>query len=61
MKIGDTIKLQVEYEGWTRFKVEEFRHCLGIFKSDEAREAGRFRPLCKMYIGGPDSDRHNLV
>lgn len=57
MKAGDWIRVDVG--GWfpelEDFEVEEFRHCLGIFKSEFHRAAGRFTPLCELYERGPDS------
>ena len=38
------------------FTVEEFRYCLGIFESDEHRQAGKFTPLCELYGRGPESE-----
>ncbi len=61
MKAGDRIRL-TEYvmgiyaNGTKDYTVEEFRHCLGIFASDEHREAERFTPLCELYERGPDSE-----
>jgi hypothetical protein len=62
MKAGDRIRLHVPVmAGWgfkklEDFTVEEFRFCLGIFKSEEHRLAGRFTPLCELYEPGPESE-----
>jgi hypothetical protein len=42
--------------GTEDFTVEEFRYCLGIFESEQHRQAGRFTPLCDLYERGPDSE-----
>ena len=60
MKAGDKIKVDMGWSGmysdWQVFEVEEFRHCLGIFKSSDHREMGKFIPLCELYCEGPDSE-----
>jgi hypothetical protein len=61
MKAGDKIRL-FEYcmghiVGTNDFIVEEFRYCLGIFESEQDREAGNFTPLCNLYEKGPDSEQ----
>jgi len=60
MKAGDMIRLDMGWEGMYKdlqdFTVEEFRHCLGIFESDEHRKAGKFTPLCDLYERGPESE-----
>ena len=60
MKAGDRIRLDVGWLGLYKelqdFTVEEFRHCLGIFKSDQHRQAGKFTPLCDLYEAGPESE-----
>lgn len=60
MKAGDRIRLTyytMGYEnGTVDHTVEEFRFCLGIFESDEHREAGQFTPLCELYDNGPESE-----
>lgn len=43
--------------GTEDYTVEEFRHCLGIFQTEQAREAGDFTPLCELYEAGPDSEQ----
>lgn len=59
MKAGDRIRLDVGWAGMYTdlqdFTVEEFRYCLGIFLSEEHRQAGKFTPLCELYGAGPDS------
>ena len=54
MKAGDRIRVDVGwygmYEELQDFTVEELRYCLGIFLSEQHREAGRFTPLCGMYV-----------
>jgi len=59
MKAGDRIRVQryiMGHPSYTEdFTVEEFHHCLGIFESNEHREAGSFAPLCDLYERGPDS------
>ncbi len=60
MKAGDKIRCR-EYlmgvsTGTSDFTVEEFRFCLGVFQSDQHREAGRFTPLCDLYERGPESE-----
>ena len=60
MKAGDRIRLDVGWHGMYTdlqdFTVEEFRYCLGIFKSESHRKAGVFTPLCELYENGPDSE-----
>lgn len=41
--------------GFEDYTVEEFRYCLGIFRSEQHRIAGDFTPLCELYERGPDS------
>ena len=60
MKAGDRIRVQ-QYcmgypDGTKDFTVEEFRYCLGIFESEQARIMSRFTPLCALYERGPDSE-----
>ena len=59
MKAGDRIKVDVGTwcPEWQEFTVEEFRYCLGIFGSEEHREAGQFTPLCNLYCAGPESEK----
>ena len=64
MKAGDKIRLQWYIMGFPAylrdFEVEEFRHCLGIFKSNHHRIAGDFTPLCDLYESGPESESKYL-
>ena len=59
MKAGDRVRLITyclgHHNGTVDFTVEEFRHCLGIFESNEHRTAGKFTPLCELYERGPES------
>ena len=61
MKAGDKIRVQryifSHPTDCEDFIIEEFRYCLGIFESDEHRQAGAFTPLCDMYESGPESER----
>ena len=58
MKAGQKIKLNLYcYGAWEVFTVEEFRHCLGVFESDEHKNAGKFTPLCELYCDGPWSEQ----
>ena len=60
MKAGDKIRLTDYVMGYpcgtSDYVVEEFRYCLGIFLSDEHKEAGKFTPLCELYERGPLSE-----
>lgn len=56
MQVGDRIRIQDNYGDNYDYTVEEFRHCLGIFLSDQYREAGKFSPLCMLYYDGPHSE-----
>ena len=64
MKAGCKIRVTtyvMGYEcGFEDFVVEEFRYCLGMFKTDQHREAGNFTPLCELYERGPDSQNKYL-
>ena len=60
MKAGDRIRVQLYMMGsipseQKDFTVEEFRYCLGVFLSDQHRQAGKFTPLCDLYERGPES------
>ena len=59
MKAGDKIKLDFGWDGmysdYQDFIIEEFRYCLGIFRSEDHRKAGKFLPLCDLFENGPDS------
>ena len=61
MKIGDRIRVQRYILGHLSntedFTVEEFRYCLGIFESEQDRTAGRFTPLCDLYVRGAESEQ----
>jgi hypothetical protein len=59
MKAGDRIRLDTGngmYTSLGDYTVEEFRHCLGVFLSNQHREAGRFTPLCALYERGAESE-----
>ena len=60
MKSGDKIRLRDHYGDCEDFVVEEFRYCLGIFKSDMDRKAGAFTPLCNLYEPGAESEKKYL-
>lgn len=53
MKAGDKIRCKRYMMGCVvgsnDFTVEEFRYSLGIFESEQHREAGKFTPLCDLY------------
>lgn len=55
LKVGDKIRLSNIYGEPDDFTIEEYRQCLGIFASDQHREAQKFTPLCDLYEWGPDS------
>lgn len=61
MKPGDKIRVTTYCmgypDGFEDYTVEEFRHCLGIFRSNEDRTAGNFTPLCYLYEAGPGSEK----
>ncbi len=61
MKVGDRIRVQKYTMGHPThqddYTVEEFRHCLGIFVSENARTAQEFTPLCELYDVAPDSEQ----
>jgi len=48
------------YDDVQEYVVEEYRHTLGIFKTVQAREAGRLTPLCDLYYEGPES-KHKYI
>lgn len=48
------------YEDVQEYVVVEYRHTLGIFKSDEDCTAGRLTPLCDLYYDGPDSVKNYI-
>ena len=60
MKAGDKIRVQHYMMGMypseqTDHVVEEFRYCLGIFMTEQARTMNDFTPLCDLYERGPES------
>lgn len=59
MKAGDRIRVQRwmfgHRAGLEDYTVEEFRHCLGFFQSENHRTAQHFTPLCELYEPGPES------
>jgi len=55
MKAGDRIRIKTFYGEILDFNVEEFRHCLGVFQSEDHRKAQRFTPLCDLYEPAPDA------
>ena len=55
MKVGDRIRIQDYYGGLNDFTIEEFRFCLGVFESQQHREAQSFTPLCELYEPAPDA------
>ena len=59
MKAGDRIRVWEHCMGYRvgtkDYTVESFRDCLGIFTSDEARQAQEFTPLCDLYEPAPDA------
>ena len=64
MKAGDKIRLTYyifgHNAGCEDYTVEEFRFCLGIFKSEEHRVMDRFVPLCDLYEHGPESENRYM-
>ena len=65
MKPGDRIRVQL-YSSFGHeteqkdLEVEVFRHCLGVFLSENDRTASNFTPLCKLYEPGPDSEEQYI-
>lgn len=61
MKAGDKIRVQKYVMGrpcgTDDYVVEEFRYCLGIFRSKQHRKACMFIPLCDLYERGSDSEQ----
>ena len=61
VKAGDKIRVTRRMFGCAvvneDFIVEEFRHCLGVFESENHRTAGRFTPLCDLYETGSESEQ----
>lgn len=64
MKVGDKIRISIYYmghgNGHEDHTIEEYYHCLGFFRTDNDRTAGRFTPLCEMLEPGPDSE-HSYI
>ena len=60
MKAGNRIRVTTYFMGYETgyedFTVEEFRYCLGIFRSEQHRLANNFTPLCDLYERGPNSE-----
>jgi hypothetical protein len=58
MKAGDRIRIIYHRFGETEdYTVEEFRYCLGVFLTEQRRQAEDFTPLCELYEPGPDSEK----
>lgn len=61
MRAGDRIRVQIYMGGHPAYTedytVELFRHCLGIFESEEDRKAQNFTPLCELYEPAPDAEK----
>ena len=55
MQVGDRIRVFTNWGDTDDFTVEEFRFCLGIFLSDNHRQAESFTTLCELYEGGSES------
>ena len=59
MEQGERIRVKTycmgHVTGFEDFTVELFRHCLGIFHTEQDRQAQQFTPLCELYEPGPDS------
>ena len=64
MKAGDKIRIftyTMDVATGTRdLVVEEFRHCLGVFLTPEARLAENLTPLCELYEPGPNSEQRYI-
>lgn len=64
MKAGDKIRVQIYICGNPAYTedhvIEEYAYCLGFFRTENDRIAGRFTPLCELYEPGPDSERKYL-
>jgi len=59
-KAGDVIRVFAStwmYEEVNEYTLEEFRHTLGFFRSEQHRTAGEFTPLSDdfLYDSGPES------
>ena len=57
MKAGNLIRVRGHWGEMMDFEVEEFRFCLGIFKTPQHRHAGQFTPLCSLYEPSPESQK----
>lgn len=61
MKAGDKIRVQIYMMGHAMntedHTIEEYYHCLGFFRTEDDRTAGKFTPLCQMTEPGPDSEQ----
>ena len=57
MKAGNRIRVFMSRDDTKDYTVEEFRHCLGIFVTDQDREAANFMPLCELYEHAPDAQK----
>jgi hypothetical protein len=61
VKAGDRIRVQkyiLGHRAYTEdYTVDEFRQCLGIFESEEARRAQNFTPICELYEPAPDAKK----
>ena len=57
MIAGDRIRVFDIYNDTRDYTVEEFRYCLGVFASEQHREAGYFTPLCELYEAGAESEK----
>lgn len=55
MKAGSRVRIRSYWGELQDYTVEEFRYCLGVFASEDHREAGKFMPLCELYEAGPES------
>ncbi|MCP4485740.1 MAG: hypothetical protein GY820_00145 [Gammaproteobacteria bacterium] len=54
--VGDRIMIEGNWGQQFVREVESFRDCLGVFMSEQHRQAGRFTPLCEMYGFGTGSE-----
>ena len=53
---GDRIMLEGTWGHTYKLTVERFRDCLGVFLTDQHRQAGDFTPLCSLYGHGAGSE-----
>lgn len=60
MKAGDKIRVAYYYLGGMThnedYVIEEHMFCLGFFRSEDAKKANHFTPLCELYERGPESE-----